>query len=170
MADKYQSQLSTTTTLTGSYFLIIIPDAGSPTGFTSYRIAYANLMALVTAAITGNTNSIDAILEDVTELQDLTGKDPHRNEVSNFVFSQPADSRITEIVIGGDQDGSSYQIGTTPLGTELYENTSIDEDEVHNLELNPSDMYSQSARTVYFTITGTISATIYYRKKEIFTT
>lgn len=148
------------------FYHIIKPDALSPTGYTSYKILDSVLKAVLNLQISNNNVDIAANQAAILALQNTGTRSKHVNQVSDFTFAQPADSRIERIVLKSTAS-ATFSIGTSITGSELYDGTLTSEyNYLAEIEKPIKDFYSSSARTIYFTITGTISATIYYTLNE----
>jgi hypothetical protein len=162
MADIYLSSIATTTSLTGTYVYIIVPDGGSSTGFTSYRIAITDLHADLQSAINTNTANIATNTSDISRLQDIVNRQKFANQTAAFEFSQTADSTIEKFRFLANSS-TLIKIGTTIGGEEILEETTVSTDEFFEYD---ETLYSASARTIYISVTGSISCTIYYTSDE----
>jgi len=95
MADVALSSKSITSTVTGAYYYIIIPDGGSPTGFVGHRISDTNLKASLQSQITTNAGNIATNISDISDLQDINKRWQQKNQSGPSVqFAQPLDSTV----------------------------------------------------------------------------
>lgn len=163
MADVALSSKSTTAVITGGYVYIIIPDVGSPTGYSGYRITVANLLADLQALVTANTASIATNIANITALQNLGDREQWTDEVgASFQFAQPANSIITKFRFRSTGSATctitGSVTGTIKSGITLTDGVLYDHE--HTVD-------SVAGQTITFTITGTVSAEVYYDKSTI---
>lgn len=164
MADIALSSKSTTAIIAGGFVYIIIPDGGSPTGFVGRRISVTNLLAALQLDVDGNTSDITTNTTAIAALQNITARVQRADQVSNFNIPQPATSIITKIRARSD-GAATMEIGTTPLGQEITEEVvSLTDGTLWELD---QVIDSVAGQTIYFTITGTVSVSIYYEANTI---
>ena len=159
MADIKLSSVSQETTITGGFLYIILPDGGSPTGYTSYRISTANFNATLQALISANTSDIATNAADIAALEAINSRTQYTSKVSDFQHSQGAGTNIYKISAIATTGTGNMKIGTTLTGSEIMATETIQSSEPFFLEEN---LYSAGARTLYFTITGSLNVTVYY--------
>ena len=163
MADKKDSQLPIASTLVGAQFALLLPDGGSPTGLEDYRATLVYILTDTNALIAANTVNISSNTARIVTLENLISVATFTSEVSNFQFPQPANSIINKIRLRSS-GAATFTIGTTPLGTEIKTLTNLTSGILYDLD---KIVDSVAGQTIYFTITGTVSAEIYYNKNTI---
>ena len=163
MADIALSSKSTTAVVTGAYCYIIIPDGVSYTGFVGRRITVANLQAALQAQITANAGNISTNTSDISDLQDITSREQFTDEVgATFQFSQPANSIINYINLRST-GAATFAISGSVTGA-IQTTTNLTDGVLYRLD---KIVDSEPGQTITFTITGTVSAEIYYNKNTI---
>lgn len=162
MADQKDSQLGLTTTLTGCEITVLLPDGVSPTGYEDYRMTHASFKADLQSQITANTNDVAANTSDISDLQDITSRQQYVNQVSNFQFSQPANSIINYINLRST-GAATFSISGSVTGV-IQATTNLTDGELQRVDKITD---SEPGQTITFTITGTVSAEIYYNKNTI---
>jgi len=159
MADQTLSARSITTTTTGSYIHIIIPDGGSPTGYTSYRISFTSFNAYLQAQITANAVVGADNASDIVDLQNINFREQQKDQTSNFTIVIAANSTIRNIEVKEKNSApASFYVGTTLGGNDILGTKNISADEVYRYD---SPIERTGSTTLYFTITGKVSASVY---------
>jgi hypothetical protein len=166
MADIKLSSKTTTAVTTGGYLYIIIPDGGSPTGFVGRRISVTDLQVDLRTDINTNTSDISSIDGRVTTLENNSSKILDSSKNSDYTFTQDANSEIEQIYIKNVSSNPTIKIGTTLAGEELVSETSITD--YYKKDINFSDGYTATSRTIYITLSGGTVSIAYYSKKSIF--
>lgn len=151
-ADEKLTDRSYTTTTTGTHIMINIPDAGSPTGFTSYRITYAAFLATNNAAI--------ATLQAYDAQAPVTVKEQGKS--GNFTNNLSADTKLESIDIIWVSGTPTVKVGTSAgTGNIISGRTPTS----GNPSMNILDKYWVGATTLYFTISsGTVDIIINKRE------
>lgn len=160
----FLSDRGTTTSPENGEFHIIKPNAGSPTGFDSFRISKENLFKDINEDIvdvddkaTSNTDRIDS-LESVSTREEII------DQVNPFTFTQPANSTITKIVSRGENT-ETLLIGTTGGGSQIASITFSNE--YHRRSSLKKEIDTRNEVSIHFTPTGKVSVQIYYEKNTI---
>lgn len=160
MADIALSSKTATTVIVGGYIYIIIPDAGSPTGYVGRRIAVTNLLSSIQSDVDDNAFDIVSIDNRVTLLEQINKRVTFHDKTTAFAYFQPANSTITKIVARGTNNAETLLVGTTVGGNELADFTF---QTAYNLRATKvKDYDSRATRTLHFTPSGTIDIDIYY--------
>lgn len=161
MADKKGSQLPTTSTITGVYIPILLPDGGSPTGYEDYRITVTDLQTGLQSQITTNIADLVTLDERTTVLEGINAVTKLPARTGAIEFSQPANSDVWKISARIYTGSPTIKIGTTLGGEEILSLTTLDTGTNDILELVQTN-YTRSARTIYFTITAAVDIRIDY--------
>lgn len=180
MADKRDSELPITTTVTGLYVPILLPDGVSPTGFENYRIAIAVLQAGLQGQIDDNVTDIADHETRIQTLENGLTKVTLAAQTGSFTYSQPNDTDLSGIYI---IRSSGFTVPVSAVGYTLYDGGGTNGEEIlsyrelaqsgggyfRKIEAIP-DSYNQTGvnRTIYFETTGTIDVVIYL-KTNLFT-
>jgi len=113
-------------TITGGYIHIILPDTGSETGFTSYRLKLEDYLTgggawgTITGTLSDQTDLnlvIQAIEQDITDLdsgkQDALGFTPENaaNKVTSFQVTPTNTAYPSEKLVKDTLDNTIYSIG-----------------------------------------------------------
>lgn len=160
----FLSDRATTAVVTGGYVHIIIPRGAAPTGYDSFRISVTDLQAALQTQITANAADIATNASNISDLQDIVSRSLYQEQTSNFQFSQPANSVVFRIRARA-KSSATLSIGTTPSGTEISgSDINLSANTLYTLN---KDLETTNIRTIYFTITGNVSAELYYNRNSI---
>ena len=162
MADQRLSDKGTTAVISGGYIHIIIPDAGSPSGYTSYRISTTDLHAALQADIDDNASDITTLSGQVSALENLLSRSKYSAQVSNFQHSQPGDSTVRRIEFksAAGVGTNTVKVGTSAGADDIMTVVTLSNDE-DTPYIFDSPLYASGSRTIYFTITGAVTAVVY---------
>lgn len=157
---------STTSTITGGYIHIIIPNGAAPSGYDSFRISVADLQLDLQTQINTNTSDISTNTSNITALQNASTKRLDTGETSDYTFTQNADSEIEKIYINRDSGTPTIRIGTTLNGEELVSERVITDQ--YKKDVNFSSGFTTASRTIYVTISGGSVDIAFYSVESIF--
>lgn len=157
----FLSDRSVTADTTGGYIHIILPNAGAPTGFDSYRISVTNLQADLNALITALDGRVTVNEDDIADLQEILTRDRLLSATGSGNRTLPANGVLTAVNITVVSGSSvTVQVGTTPGGSDLVDysgsktlaaNDYKRYDLVHRNTVSGGNSASQS---IYWTVTG----------------
>lgn len=139
MADKAISNLNSTTTTSGGYVEISIPDGGG--GWLSKRITHSNFLAGVSALISSLQGHVD---------QD-TQTTKHASKSAAFTQVLGSNVKLESIDIRWISGTPSIIAGTTALASDIL---SARTPTSGNPSCNILSEYYQTAQTLYITVTG----------------
>jgi hypothetical protein len=165
MADIALSSKATTAVIVGGYVYIIIPDGGSPTGFTGRRISITDLLAALQAEVDTNTANIATNTTNITTLQNNSSKRLDLAQVSSFSFTQEGGSVIEDIYFSGT---GTVSVGTTLAGEQLVSSRLI-EGGIRRGSIKVSDGYTATSRTIYITLSAASVDVATFSKLSLFT-
>jgi len=148
--DKFLSGKTSTTTTSGGYLYIIIPDGSG--GWYSRKIPHTSLVAALQSAIT--------TLQTYTAQALQTDKEASKS--ANFTFSLGSDVALESIDFIWISGTVNVKVGTTASGNEVLPVQTLTSGSLRNLV----QKYYSGATTLYFTLTGggTIDTIINYRE------
>lgn len=158
----FLSDQPTTASITGGYLHEILPDAGSATGYTSYRILTSNVLAAVNSSISDLSDALDLLEARVVLIENIVGVENYNLVTDNQQWSQE-EGWVLEKIIAKSAGPATIKIGTTAGDEDVLASQSLTAmtpykkdfgSEGMNLYLDP--------RTLYITITGTVSFNLYY--------
>jgi hypothetical protein len=167
MADLKLTDRASTSDPTGGYLYIIIPDAGSPTGFVSRKILKTDYDADLAALIQTNANDITTVDNRVTQVyQDFAIREAGIiTQTTDYEYAQDQGTQIEAIKMIPNVD-STVKCGLTPGGSEIFDTRNVNVADNYSVyRSDKKEMYNKdiSARTVYFTITGSVQFRINYQ-------
>jgi len=152
MADKRISDLPIQAADSGTRWLQVLkPDAGSPTGFTNYRMTRDSFLEEITDEITIIQDDVNDNTTDIENQQKYLFKDTYL--VSNtFTFSQVGFSVIREMYIStAGVTSGIIKIGTTLNGDEILTERTVADGDILALDYM---LAIKSSRTIYVTKSG----------------
>lgn len=150
-ADKKLSELDPTTTVSGSYMEISIPDGAG--GWISKKILHSNVIA--------------SLITQITTLQNFQNQSTQtikiKSKSANFTQILGSDVMIESIDLIYVSGSTTVKVGSTSGANDIISGRTITS--VKNSTNSLSD-YFASATTLYFTLTGggTIDVIINYRE------
>lgn len=160
MADIPLSNIGITTDITGGFAYIILPNGVSPTGYDSFKISIPDLQAYLQGQITVNVNAISALGVRVTSQESIQAIQKYPSGSGPHQFAQPAKSNIFKIY--------AYGNGTIKLGTAIGLDDIMAAETVTSGQIRTmyEDFYTNTARTVHITLTGTIATDLYFTQNN----
>lgn len=151
MADKKLSELTSTTTTSGSYYETSIPDGAG--GWFSRKILHSNILASVTSLI----STINTYISQATQTT------RHASKTANFTQIMGSDVKLESIDFIYVSGTTTVKVGTSLGANDVISGRTITST---NNSLNIISDYFAGATTLYFTLTGggTIDVITNYRE------
>lgn len=150
MADEKLSARASTTTTTGSYLYIIIPDGSG--GFQGRKITYSALVSALSSSITTNSTYIAQSVQ--------TSKEASKS--ADFTFALGSDVALESIDFIWASGTLNVKVGTSVGADDVLPLQTLTSGSLRNTV----PKYYSSSTTLYFTLTGggTIDTLINYRE------
>jgi hypothetical protein len=146
------SQRTTTSTISGGYVHIILPDGSG--GWDSWKIAVSDLQSALNSALS-TVQAFQNASEQKEELTSISAADS---------FNIGANSKVTSIDVKHVSGTATFKIGTSAGSDDLYPETTITSD-FDEITLNKC---FTADTTIHITVTsGTIDAAINYKQNYL---
>jgi hypothetical protein len=169
MADVRLSAQSFTTTTTGARYYIIIPDAGSPSGYESYQITDSALKADINTELSSLDTRVTTNAGDIATINSQSERVLLEDQNSDFTFSQDEDTHIYNITFRTVSGTPIVKIGTSLGADDILSERAIGSTNYRELDTTifPNADFS-TANTIYVGITGGVVDMVRYSRTTVF--
>ena len=162
----FLSDRGTTISPENGEFHIIKPNAGSPTGYDSFRISEENLFKEINEDISDVDFKVDSNASRILAIEQRYAYTEFIDEVNPFVFGQFVPYLINKITTKGSSPTDVLLIGTTAGAKDIAR---IEFSSEYSLRYTLRKEISQSVTgsLIYFTPIGTVSVGISFEIETI---